>query len=351
MSAMGRALSVGALWAAIVVSAPACADPGTRDVKAGVDAWQRGDYETAFAIWRPLAITGDPDAQFNLGQAYKLGRGVPPDLLQAETWYRRAALSGHHQAEDNYGLLLFQNGRAAEAMPWLQRSVSRGEPRAQYVVGTALFNGDYLKKDWVRAYALMTRSAASGLVQAADALAQMEMHIPLVDRQRGVEMAREIELAVARGEAVSMQPTSLTPSPLQSKPVTASAVTPKGKSGTHTSTPPSTAVKSPAPVATGQRRAAAASTKSITPANTKSAAMPSGDYRIQLGAFSDKARAEALWLKLKGQIAGLSNVGPFMIKAGAVTRLQAGPFATRAAADKQCDAVRAAGHPCLSIKL
>ena len=89
--------------ALILVSAPALAD-----VKAGVDAWGRGDYATAIKEWRGPADAGDADAQFNLGQAYKLGNGVPKDLGQAEKWYKSAADQGHLQANDNYGLLLFQ---------------------------------------------------------------------------------------------------------------------------------------------------------------------------------------------------------------------------------------------------
>ena len=50
------------------------------DVKAGVDAWARGDYPAAVRQWQGPADKGDADAQFNLGQAYKLGRGVPTDL-------------------------------------------------------------------------------------------------------------------------------------------------------------------------------------------------------------------------------------------------------------------------------
>src|SRR3546814_19436406 len=96
-------------------------------------AWQRGDYQAAVAEWRPLAIAGDADAQFNLGQAYKLGRGVASDLGQAEAWYRRAAKQGHLQAEDNLGLVLFTAGRRQDAMPYIEHSAARGEPRAQYV--------------------------------------------------------------------------------------------------------------------------------------------------------------------------------------------------------------------------
>jgi len=65
--------------------------PALADVKAGVDAWGRGDYQTAVKEWRGPAASGNPDAQFNLAQAYKLGRGVPMDLRQAESWYKKAA--------------------------------------------------------------------------------------------------------------------------------------------------------------------------------------------------------------------------------------------------------------------
>ncbi len=44
--------------ASLFLIAPASA----QSVKAGVDAWQRGDYVGAVAIWRPLAEAGDADA-------------------------------------------------------------------------------------------------------------------------------------------------------------------------------------------------------------------------------------------------------------------------------------------------
>ncbi|HWU72272.1 MAG TPA: tetratricopeptide repeat protein, partial [Sphingomonas sp.] len=186
------ALSLAAITATVGIGAPAMAD-----TKAGVDAWNRGDYRAAVDEWRKAAIAGDADAQFNLGQAYKLGRGVPVDLAMAESWYRKAALQGHAQAEDNYGLALFQDGRRAEAVPWLEKSVGRGEPRAELVLGTMLFNGDGVERDWVRAYALMTRSSGAGLPQGSQTLAEMDKYIPADQRQRGIELARKMDAQVA----------------------------------------------------------------------------------------------------------------------------------------------------------
>src|SRR5947199_2095169 len=155
------------LVAASAAALALASGPAWADVKTGVVAWQRGDFAAAVAEWRPLADRGDADAQYNLGQAYKLGRGVPADLHIAQTWYEKAAQQGHPQAAANLGLILFQNGEKQRAIPWLKMAAEADDPRAEYVLGTALFNGDIAGKDWPRAYALMSRAAAQGCPRAA----------------------------------------------------------------------------------------------------------------------------------------------------------------------------------------
>ena len=152
----------------------AVAQPESGDVRAGIDAWAAQNYDEAIRIWRPLADRGDPDAQYNLAQAYFLGRGVPQNMVLAEQWYMRAARQGHPEATANYGLLLFQNGRRQEAIPYITRAADAGDPRAQYVLGTALFNGDVIERDAPRAYALMSRAAAQNLPPAVTQLAEMD---------------------------------------------------------------------------------------------------------------------------------------------------------------------------------
>ena len=118
-----------------------------QNVKAGIEAWQRADYAGAITIWRPLAEKGDADAAFNLGQAYRLGRGVPTNLGAAQTWFERAAEKGHVDAQATLGLLLFQNGNQAAGLKWLKAAAEQGEARALLVYGTALFNGDNVTQD------------------------------------------------------------------------------------------------------------------------------------------------------------------------------------------------------------
>src|SRR6478672_4089670 len=145
-----------------------------QSVKAGIDAWQKSDYASAVAIWRPLAEKGDADAQFNLGQAYRLGRGVPINLALAKSWFEKAATSGHLDAQTTLGLLLFQNGDQASGLRWLKQAAEEGEPRAELVYGTALYNGDGVTQDRLLGYAYVSRAAAQGLGPAKDTLEQLD---------------------------------------------------------------------------------------------------------------------------------------------------------------------------------
>ena len=173
-------------------------------VRDGVDAWSRGDYAAAVAEWQEPAAQGDPDALFNMGQAYRLGRGVPQDMEQAEQFYLAAAQAGHVQAADTYGLMLFQDGRRTEALPYVQAASRRGDPRAQYLIGIAHFNGDLVERDWERAYALLSLANGAGLPQAGPAIQQMDAHIPLEQRQAAVALSRQIELQAEEARSVQL---------------------------------------------------------------------------------------------------------------------------------------------------
>lgn len=310
--------------------------PLLADVKTGVDAWQQGDYDKAVAEWQPLAQAGDPDAQFNMGQAYKLGRGVKANPTAAIDWYRKAAAQGHSRAEDNLGLLMFQQGDRAGALPYLQRAADRGEPRAQYIVGTALFNGDLAAKNWVRAYALMTRASESGLAQATTSLRQMDKYIPQDQRNDGIAIARSM---AQQGTPSSDLPASrATPKPLR----------------TATLPPSAPAKPEPAPAAPLPKPAPApkvAATKPPAPKSSLPRAASNGAWRVQIGAFSAEARARSLWSQLSSKVSGLSGYQPYIMTVGGVTRLQAGPLASNADAARLCSAIKAAGADCMPRKM
>jgi uncharacterized protein len=57
----------------------------------GAAAYERGEYATAFQLWRPLAEQGDTDAKYDIGILYVEGHGVPQDYSEAVKWFRKAA--------------------------------------------------------------------------------------------------------------------------------------------------------------------------------------------------------------------------------------------------------------------
>lgn len=190
------------------LAAAALSAPASAGVKEGIAAYQRGDYAAAIAEWKPLADAGNADAQFNLAQAYKTGRGVPVDIPAATALYRKAAEQGHQQAQASVGLLMFQHGDQVGAMPWIEKAAANGDPRSQYILGTAKFNGDLAKKDWVRAYALMSRAASTGLPPAVSSLAQMEGFLTTDQRAQGAALAARMAAAAPP----PIVPTELPPS-------------------------------------------------------------------------------------------------------------------------------------------
>lgn len=349
------------------------AAPALADVKAGVDAWSRGEFAGAVKEWLGPAAKGDADAQFNMGQAFKLGKGVPQDTKRAEAWYRKAAQQGHIKAADTLGLLMFQDGRKADALPFLQASAERGEPRAQYILGIAHFNGDIVGKDWVRAYALMSRAASAGLDQATRSLATMDGIVPLEQRQLAMSLGSELEQKAQENRSrqfaaadlgVATAPTAplrtvipggaleradIPPSaPAPSGPVTAGAdfanpVTMPGPKHI------SVAKSLPAKPAAAAIKPVAPTPKPVAPKPAVATPAAKGNWRVQLGAFGVKANADGLWAKLRGrpELAGHTRID---LASGSVTRLLAGGFGGQPEAEKACAALRSGGFTCLVVK-
>ena len=258
------------------------------------------------AICRPLALRGDADAQFNLGQAYRLGRGVPLDLLEAKAWFQRAASRGHLDAQATLGLLLFQNGEKAEGIKWLRQAADQNEPRAQLVLGTALYNGDGVSQDRLLGYAYVSRAAMQGLQPAQETLNQLDGMLPPADRQKA------LALAVALPKRA--------PPPKAEKPV-------------KTAVSEAAAPKPVAPKPPKKQPVRQAQSVPVT-----------GHWRVQLGAFSQRGAAEALYRRVSGK-AALSGRSPYYVSAGPVTRLQVGPFPSREAAASACSSVGTACFP------
>ena len=127
---------------------------------------------------RRSALSGDREAAFALGRAYKLGDEAPLDTGEAARWLQKAAQLGHARAGGELGLVLYQDGKVQEALPWLRRGAEQGDARAQYALGQIYFAGKFVAADPQAAKSWMGKAAKAGLPAATEALAIMSRPAP-----------------------------------------------------------------------------------------------------------------------------------------------------------------------------
>jgi uncharacterized protein len=120
-------------------------------------AINRGEYETALRIVRPLADQGNAKGQALLGTMYENGEGVARNLAEAVIWLRKAAEGGEVTAQDYLGVLYATGDSGLEqdysqAAKWYREAADQGNPHAQNSLGSMYAQGMGVPQDYVQAY-------------------------------------------------------------------------------------------------------------------------------------------------------------------------------------------------------
>lgn len=126
--ALSAAALIG-LWSLPVVAADGTVDAVQRRLVQAADDYMSGDHASAWFRFWTLAHEGHAPAQFNLGQLYRAGHGVPIDLGLARYWYEEAAAQGHGFAQYNLGIM-YERGDGTptdliEARAWYRRAAAQ----------------------------------------------------------------------------------------------------------------------------------------------------------------------------------------------------------------------------------
>jgi TPR repeat protein len=149
---MRRTAAAVILIISLIMAVPACTGPSEDADK----AYHRGDYKTAYPLFKQLAEQGNVKAQNNLGEMYFNGRGVPKDYVEAMKWFRKAAGQGNAQAQFNLGLMYVLGQGVpqdyAEAMKWYRKAAEQGNALAQFNLGSMYAKGHGVPQDNVLAY-------------------------------------------------------------------------------------------------------------------------------------------------------------------------------------------------------
>ncbi len=102
-------------------------------------AFEQGDYETAFKLWKPLAKNGDAEAENYMGVHYYTGLGVSRDFSRAIQWYESAAVKGHPGAQRHLGDMYYSGYGTRQdfyrAFMWYFAASQQGNQEAAYRLG------------------------------------------------------------------------------------------------------------------------------------------------------------------------------------------------------------------------
>ena len=131
-----------------------CQDAKNLTMK-GIEAFDAENYTMAYEELAPLAVGGDPEAQFYVAKMHYFGFGIPKDLDMAFVRYTDSAEQGYMKAQHNLGLM-YIDGLSTDTNPelgyeWIAKAAAQGLALSQFMMGVALtMEGSPLKQDITR---------------------------------------------------------------------------------------------------------------------------------------------------------------------------------------------------------
>ena len=155
-----------ALAAVLTISSPAFAGPA-EDAAEAFAAEQKGDFPTAYRLYRTAALAGNTYAQGNLGTMYHTGKGGMKNFTEALRWYTEAAKANYADSQFNLGIMneLGEGMKQdfAAAAKWYRLAAEQGYVPAQTALGTLTASGGAgLTPDRGEAYKWFVIAAAKG---------------------------------------------------------------------------------------------------------------------------------------------------------------------------------------------
>ena len=155
--------SIAILLSLLLFPAPSFSGP----FEDGQMAFDHGDHQSAFNLWKPLAEQGNIEAQNKIGWMYESAYGVAKDEKEAMKWYLKAAEQGNAEAQVNIGLM-YRDGKGVErdkkeAAKWYRKAADQGDPAAFITLGEMYENGEGVERDYAEALFWISLTAKVGL--------------------------------------------------------------------------------------------------------------------------------------------------------------------------------------------
>jgi uncharacterized protein len=130
------------------------------------------DDAKALQLIQDAAEKGYVDAEMELAERYKYGKGVEEDQAEATSWYKRAALHGNRKAQ-NALWNIHEDPELADLVTWYRDLAQEGKAFGQENLGRAYGLGVGLEQNDAEAAHWYRLAAEQGSVTAQVVLARM----------------------------------------------------------------------------------------------------------------------------------------------------------------------------------
>lgn len=314
----------------------------------GLRKYEAGDYAGAISEWQPMADRGDADALFNLGQVYRLGRGVAVNPPLAEDYYRRAGDAGHAGAQGALATIYYYDygtrPRRGQAITLWRQAAAAGDAPSQYILAVLHYNGQDVPKDLMQAYAWALLAAEGGLEEGRSAAQSMRGQISA--NQRAQARVLMGGLLVARPDPAPSPPV---PSPIV-PPVQVAAIPDQAAEPEVIPAPEPEPKPEAAPIAVTE-------TEPEPVPEAEPEPVPVDAWSVQLGYYSQRDNAVRYWARVgPGIEALLPGAGSRIVsidqgpERGIFYRLITGAFDRPVEARLFCNDLKAIGIDCTIVQ-
>lgn len=156
------------------------------DVSAGV-----------FRFQMSLAEQGNPEAQYQVGEMYEKGKGVPKDLKKAQSWFEKASAQDHRKAL--YKILYNEiqtnglNDYTKTQLGVLRQESASGNADAQYFLGKMYANGVGVPKSLNNALTWLNKATFNGIPEAEHEAIAVEEELARIRAKEAQKRAMALE--------------------------------------------------------------------------------------------------------------------------------------------------------------
>ncbi len=152
-------------------------------------------YDARFKQWTEQAQKGDPEAQYNLGNAYLRGTEVARDYDTAAAWFEKAAEQDHVKALYKLGYLYLEGKGLkrdyGKAYKYLRRSAQHEYSPAQFYLGELYADGNGVAQDNTKALYWLSQAADDNYVPAKAEVSRIKELIAAEEAAGKARAARE----------------------------------------------------------------------------------------------------------------------------------------------------------------